>query len=198
MRALVFLCFVASLLLVPGVASAADGHPLDVDMVEPPLLVSFPSIDPVPPERWSPPSSTIPDHDPPEPVITGDDGTAAMPVTAVLAVIEPGSGCSRVGQFTRAELVSCFGPWAGVAVCESSGDSTAHNPMDTDGLPALGMWQFKQATWDATARHAGRIDLIGADPRRLPADVQFSMVLHHANAMGNGTRPWGCAWAYGH
>ncbi len=105
--------------------------------------------------------------------------------------------CSRVGQFSRTELAACFGPWAGIAWCESSGDSEALNPVDTDGLPAFGLFQFKAATWRATVLDMGRPDLADVDIRSVPADVQSQVAQHHAGAMGNGIAPWGCAWAWG-
>lgn len=140
------------------------------------------------------------------PVLVSFDPTVSHPaasMTGTPATVQdevtdtPDPQCSRVGTFTRAELGECFGPWAGIAWCESGGDSQALNPKDTDGLPAFGLFQFKQATWNATAAHAGRLELVGVDPRTLPASVQYDMATHHAESMGNGLAPWGCGHAFG-
>lgn len=52
-----------------------------------------------------------------------------------------------------------------------------------------GAYQFSQATWDATARHAGRPDLIGIRPdRALPADQD---ALAADLYRWQGSAPWG-------
>lgn len=52
----------------------------------------------------------------------------------------------RESLYTKEEaekIVSCL------AMCESSNNEKAINPRDTDGLPAKGLLQFKQQTFDA-------------------------------------------------
>jgi hypothetical protein len=52
-----------------------------------------------------------------------------------------------------------------------------------------GAYQFSQSTWDNTARHAGRPDLVGVDPAAAnPADQDFlAMDLYR----WQGASPWG-------
>lgn len=53
---------------------------------------------------------------------------------------------------------------------ESTDDYAAYNPAG----PYYGGYQFLQSTWDATAAHAGRDDLIGLRPNQAsPADQDF-------------------------
>lgn len=42
-----------------------------------------------------------------------------------------------------------------LAKCESSLNEKAINPMDTDGLEAKGLFQFKQMTWEAFQEEMG-------------------------------------------
>src|SRR5207245_6761889 len=44
---------------------------------------------------------------------------------------------------------------------ESKGNYQAYNASG----PYYGAYQFTQSTWDSTANHAGRGDLVGVDPR---------------------------------
>lgn len=57
---------------------------------------------------------------------------------------------------------------------ESRGDYTAYNPASG----ASGAFQFLRATWDNTARHAGRWDLVGVDVRWASPLDQDLMALH--------------------
>lgn len=131
------------------------------------------------------------------PVLVEADVSPPAPRAPLPPSGPPSGECDRVGVFTRAELGTCFGPWAGVAWCESSGDSTALNPRDVNGRTSHGLFQFQLATWNATAEHAGRPDLVGVDPRGVPASTQHAMAVHLAEGMGQGLRPWGCGWAFG-
>ena len=45
---------------------------------------------------------------------------------------------------------------------ESTNNYRAYNP----GGPAYGAYQFLKPTWNLTANHAGRGDLVGLDPRQ--------------------------------
>jgi hypothetical protein len=67
---------------------------------------------------------------------------------------------------------------------ESSGNYQAYNA----GGPAYGAYQFLQSTWNLTANHAGRGNLVGLDPRRASAFDQDEMawVLYQ----WQGKRPW--------
>jgi TolA-binding protein len=67
---------------------------------------------------------------------------------------------------------------------ESGGNYQAYNP----GGPAYGAYQFLQPTWNVTANHAGRGDLVGIDPRRASAYDQDEMAW--ALYQWQGKRPW--------
>lgn len=54
-----------------------------------------------------------------------------------------------------------------------------------------GAYQFLRSTWDSTARHAGRADLIGVPPNLVPPADQDAMALHLLR--WQGTSPWGGA-----
>lgn len=67
---------------------------------------------------------------------------------------------------------------------ESSGNYQAYNPAG----PFYGAYQFLQSTWNATANHAGRGDLVGLDPRRASAYDQDDMAWTLYQWRGKG--PW--------
>lgn len=142
-----------------------------------------------------------PGHDSPA---VGEHPAFTQPAPAVIVVADvtpptpqptpPVDGCD--GQVADSDLWSCFGNWAGVVRCESGGNPQAINPRDTDGLPALGLIQFKQATFDYVVKHLGRDDLIGVDPRTLPGTLQIE-IAEYARVHVIGINAWGCSWAYG-
>jgi hypothetical protein len=68
---------------------------------------------------------------------------------------------------------------------ESSGDYTAVNPSG----PYLGAYQFLQSTWNVTAQHAGRLELVGVPPNQASAYDQDDMAWTLYQWQGNG--PWG-------
>jgi uncharacterized protein RhaS with RHS repeats len=67
---------------------------------------------------------------------------------------------------------------------ESRGIYTAHNYSSG----ASGAFQFLQTTWDNTARHAGRYDLVGIQPRWVSPLDQDLMALHLLDWYGPS--PW--------
>ena len=67
---------------------------------------------------------------------------------------------------------------------ESGGNYGAVNPSGT----YRGAYQFHRNTWDNTARHAGRPDLVGIDPAAASPKDQDAMALHLARWQGSG--PW--------
>ncbi|GIU86110.1 MAG: hypothetical protein KatS3mg009_0625 [Acidimicrobiia bacterium] len=68
---------------------------------------------------------------------------------------------------------------------ESGGNYAAVNPSGT----YRGAYQFSRSTWDATARHAGRFDLVGVDPAAAAPHDQDFLALHLFR--WQGARPWG-------
>lgn len=70
---------------------------------------------------------------------------------------------------------------------ESRGNYTVVNPAG----PWYGAYQFAQSTWNATAAHAGRYDLVGVVPSvASPADQD---AMAWALYRWQGSRPWGGA-----
>jgi Transglycosylase-like domain len=67
---------------------------------------------------------------------------------------------------------------------ESGGNYRVVNPSGT----YRGAYQFARSTWDSTARHAGRLDLVGVDPIDASPRDQDAMALHLAQ--WQGARPW--------
>jgi muramidase (phage lysozyme) len=57
------------------------------------------------------------------------------------------------------------------------------------GAGYYGAYQFAPSTWDATARHAGRLDLVGVRPDRASPADQDAMALHLLQWQGRA--PWG-------
>lgn len=54
-----------------------------------------------------------------------------------------------------------------------------------------GAYQFLQSSWDSTAAHAGRVDLIGVPPEKASPADQDAMAI--ALFQWQGARPWGGA-----
>lgn len=68
---------------------------------------------------------------------------------------------------------------------ESGGNYAAYNP----GGPYLGAYQFLQSTWNSTANHAGRPELVGV--RASSASPYDQDDLAWALYQWQGSRPWG-------
>lgn len=101
---------------------------------------------------------------------------AAAPTTTIYEPPAPQS------QTTRGDT-----PPEYIRQCESGGNPRAVNPNGH-----YGSWQFSVATWDATARRAGRPDLVGVRPDQASSADQDSLasVLY---AGGAGAGNWSCA-----
>ncbi len=67
---------------------------------------------------------------------------------------------------------------------ESGGNYQAYNASG----PYYGAYQFSQSTWNATANHAGRGDLVGVDPRQASEYDQDEMAWTLYQWQGKG--PW--------
>jgi len=71
---------------------------------------------------------------------------------------------------------------------ESRGDYTVSDNGD-GGEENMGAYQFSQSTWDNTARHAGRYDLVGVRPSDASPADQDAMAAELLAWQGTG--PWG-------
>jgi hypothetical protein len=70
---------------------------------------------------------------------------------------------------------------------ESHGNYGAVSPGGT----YMGAYQFSQASWDAVARHTGRLDLVGQHPNLVSPADQDAMALAEYEWLG--AAPWGGA-----
>ena len=70
---------------------------------------------------------------------------------------------------------------------ESRGNYSVINPSG----PWYGAYQFLSSTWNVTARHAGRLDLVGVLPSDASAYDQDEMAWSLYQWQGSG--PWGGA-----
>jgi muramidase (phage lysozyme) len=68
---------------------------------------------------------------------------------------------------------------------ESRGNYSVVNPAG----PWYGAYQFLASTWNVTAQHAGRLDLVGVIPSQASPADQDAMAL--ALYQWQGTGPWG-------
>lgn len=71
--------------------------------------------------------------------------------------------------------------------CVRQRESGGNYSIDT-GNGYYGAYQFAQATWDNTARHAGRGDLVGRKPSQASPGDQDAMALHLLQWVGRS--PW--------
>jgi hypothetical protein len=60
--------------------------------------------------------------------------------------------------------------------------------IDSPGGQYHGAYQFLQSTWDSTARHIGRTDLVGVDPHTASEATQDNMAW--ALYQWQGKQPW--------
>ena len=80
-------------------------------------------------------------------------------------------------------------------VCTRSHESSHTPPAYDDGYDAInpsgtyrGAYQFSRSTWNSTAEHAGRPDLVGVDPAAASVVDQDTMALHLYG--WQGADPW--------
>lgn len=148
-----------------GPEPAADDPP---DTTAPPQLSTTTSIattttaPPTPAPTTTAPTTTPPASPPPP---------SPPPTTAPSATDGPSAW--------ELNFLSCV-RWR-----ESRGNYTV---VSANGL-YYGAYQFLRSTWDNTARHAGRADLIGMAPNLASPGDQDAMALHLLR--WQGTSPWG-------
>jgi hypothetical protein len=80
-------------------------------------------------------------------------------------------------------------------VCTRAHESSHTPPLYNDGYGAInpsgkyrGAYQFDQGTWNSTARHAGRLDLVNVDPAAAAPADQDQLALDLYN--WRGAAPW--------
>jgi len=107
--------------------------------------------------------------------------TTAAPAPAPAAPVPPPgySGTPGVNPHHDDPFLSC------VRQRESGGNYSVVNPSG----PYLGAYQFLQATWNVTASHAGRSDLVGVPANLASAYDQDEMAWTLYQWQGTG--PWG-------
>ncbi len=108
---------------------------------------------------------------------------------AVVAVTEHPTGTPWTLQGTAVDHMHPF------LVCTRSHESSHTPPAYDDGYDAVspsgkyrGAYQFARTTWDNTARHAGRLDLVGVDPAAASVIDQDTLALHLYR--WQGADPW--------
>ena len=110
-------------------------------------------------------------------------GVAAVEITAVDA------GAFWTLQTSAVDHMHPF------LVCTRSHESSHTPPAYDDGYDAInpsgtyrGAYQFSRSTWNATAEHAGRPDLVGVDPAAASVIDQDTMAMHLYE--WQGADPW--------
>lgn len=148
-----------------------------------------------PPHAARPAADATQEHDPTTPRLTdlevtmlGDYLAHAATTTTAPPAPEPVTIPARgpIDPTTPTPLDNPDGFLACVRNRESGGIYTIYN---SGGSGAAGAYQFMPATWDSTAAHAGRPDLVGVDPATAsPADQDAMAQELYA---WQGTAPWG-------
>jgi hypothetical protein len=103
------------------------------------------------------------------------------PIAAVVRA--PSSGSSGSGSGAASPSGGSF--LACVRQRESGGNYGVINPRG----PWYGAYQFSASTWNVTAQHAGRMDLVGVIPSNASPADQDAMAAHLYQWQGSG--PWG-------
>lgn len=120
---------------------------------------------------------------------TGSTKRSSTPVTVSSKAPPTGPGVPPIPQYTMSPDEQDF--FACVVMRESSGNPGAINWSSG----AAGLFQFMPSTWDATARHVGRYDLVGVNPALAPSDLQWWFA--HELFTWQGPGPWasdGCRY----
>lgn len=99
--------------------------------------------------------------------------------TPIVAVITPPPTSGGGGGGDTNAFLAC------VRQRESRGNYSVVNPSG----PYYGAYQFLASTWNVTARHAGRLDLVGVIPSQASPSDQDAMALDLYQWQGAG--PWG-------
>ena len=73
--------------------------------------------------------------------------------------------------------------------CVRQAESGGNYLVDSPGGQYHGAYQFLQATWDATANHMGRVELIGVHPTQASPYDQDDVAW--ALYQWRGSAPWG-------
>ncbi len=117
----------------------------------------------------SPPSTAAPNTAAPTTAAptTAVPTTAAAPSPGPTVAVAAADGDPSASAPTAAQ-------WEALRQCESFGDYTI---VSGNGL-YHGAYQFGQATWNATARSAGRTDLVDVPPSEAGPAAQDAMALH--------------------
>jgi Transglycosylase-like domain len=104
-----------------------------------------------------------------------------LALLAAGTVVVVGAGCAPIGvgsNLSGHPFLTC------TRQIESNGNYAAVNPSGK----YRGAYQFSRSTWDATARHAGRPDLVGVDPAAASPGDQDFLALHLYQ--WQGASPW--------
>lgn len=170
-----------------------------------PEPVPAPEPEPAPAPEPAPepaPAAVVPAGPPPAPVTCGsfgsqDEATAWLQANAgafdMRAIDSNGDGIPCTAAFAPAtpapsSSAAATGPANSFLACvmqrESRGDYGAVNSSSGAG----GAYQFLQSTWNNTARHAGRGDLVGVHPSNAAPGDQDAMALHLYQWQGRA--PW--------
>ncbi len=81
------------------------------------------------------------------------------------------------------------GGQAATLACIRKRESGGNYSIVSPGGTYMGAYQFAQSTWNATANHAGRPDLVGVKPNLASPADQDALALHLLN--WQGLAPWG-------
>ncbi len=107
--------------------------------------------------------------------------TSNRRTTAPIAAVVPAPNSAPSGAQGADPFLAC------VRHRESRGNYSVVNPSG----PYYGAYQFLTSTWNVTARHAGRLDLVGVIPSQASPGDQDAMAWHLYQWQGSG--PWGGA-----
>ena len=95
-------------------------------------------------------------------------------------VVALGAGCTTIANVSHHPFLVC-------TRAHESDSAGGYRAVNTSGT-YRGAYQFSRSTWDNTARHAGRYDLVGVDPAKAAPRDQDAMALHLYN--WQGASPW--------
>lgn len=111
------------------------------------------------------------------------------PPPPVVQTQSPNRGSSNAGNTAARTSGGGGGGNSGFLGCVKNRESRGQYGAVNGGSGAAGAYQFMPQTWNNTARHAGRPDLVGKNPASASAADQDAMAQHLYSWQGSA--PWG-------
>lgn len=121
--------------------------------------------------------------------VAGIASVAAQAPTTTAAPIPVTAPPTTAAPAPPPTTVSVGGNEAAILACIRARESGGNYSIASPGGTYMGAYQFSQSTWNSTAQHAGRPDLVGTPPNHAAPADQDALALDLLR--WQGLAPWG-------